>query len=675
MSQPNQPAQRPVITATLRSAVIAASSTMAPEFVVTVVGKPYVAVELSDDPSFATQRRSRSTDPLRYFNTHTGLRESFRNGLTVAGRQLKPGLSGRATAGPAGTYRVNYRLDQSVWDALRVKGGPGRVYYRVLSFSTVDQNGQPGGDRASSFDQPAMYVPAPPYLIIRGEGRSGTYQPPAARTSMSINQLAALELDSASGRLRQRGASSTDPAPFTLRGFNVSGLHYRQFNWAYLRPGPDKPTCHKSLPPPLPGDPPRATGCYRPSSRWYQSAGLDQDLFDQLRDLNITVVRLPLNQDWVLHGYTPKPNEGGSPLLGEEYLRDVDQIVAWAAQRNIYTVLEIHYGIIIGSPERMYEPYLPDANTVTAWALLNQRYRAVPAVLVDLLNEPHPLMNKDDLYTGIVPFERGREREDWVELWHDWVRLFEEGLHDKDIGNPDALVFVSGIHGAGSSGSLRHMPVRRLVAYGRDDEPAQTVDTSRKRSTTKLGQPLPNLVYSSHLYCEHTSEGQRGDNVAYWLAVGAAEVGTVPPQPGAARTYPVFLGEWGPDRDSLDGAGRFQASKADPDPRGRVSALAGRIKAPSLPASAALVGWAAWSIGDNPHIDARDIVDLTCCQPQNEQIAYAKQVEAARKNNTTRPKPPTTSFQRISRNAAKNRDDLAFSEWGTIALTTLPPRP
>jgi hypothetical protein len=478
-SQAKQPpppvAPRPDITATFRSAVLDATSVNGPEFILTVAGKPHLVVELSTDPSFKPPPRTNASDPIRFFSTLTG-QDSPSLPLPWT---LQPGYRGRAEAGPAGTFRARYVLPSTLWKEFAKENGPNRLFYRAIAFSAFDENGQPAGT-SYSWEKPTLEVPFPPFLIIRREKPSSTddYVPPAARPSITPPDLIPLRIDASSRLMKDQ--KGVDTSAVTLRGVNISGLQHRQFNWPQPFPGTRVPTCGNSPLATKADDPPLAKNCPVDSTRWHESVGITQELFGQLKRMgkDCNVIRLTFNQDWVLRGLAPPPSEKTAAKSGEEYLKDIDQIISWAAGEGIYVILAMHTLRAVlksdGTFDRIYEPHLPDANSVTCWRLLSQRYFGAPSVLFDLCNEPHPVENDRDnpFYTGI----RVAKAEQWIELWHNWVRLLEEGLHSREFGREDRLLVVSGIHGAGRSSSLRQMPVRKLVEYGRSDEKPQSVD-------------------------------------------------------------------------------------------------------------------------------------------------------------------------------------------------------
>ncbi|MCS6911617.1 MAG: cellulase family glycosylhydrolase [Myxococcales bacterium] len=106
-------------------------------------------------------------------------------------------------------------------------------------------------------------------------------------------------------------------------------------------------------------------------------AGLKQaglaDLQAELRawrvDWGAQIIRLPLAMDFWLDSTT--------------YQRDLDEVVAAAAQEGLYLMLELH-----GTSTHLSEP-LPLPGSDAVWRDLARRYGAQPHVVFDLWNEPH----------------------------------------------------------------------------------------------------------------------------------------------------------------------------------------------------------------------------------------------------------------------------------------------
>jgi aryl-phospho-beta-D-glucosidase BglC (GH1 family) len=209
------------------------------------------------------------------------------------------------------------------------------------------------------------------------------------------------------------------------------------------------------------------------------------------------VIRLPFNQEWCLNGRT-----GHS---AEEYLASIDQMISWAAALGAYTILDLQwldvetvYGLTRDENGVMREnhvPPTPKTPTIRLWTTLAERYQNEPAVLFDLLNEPHDRLTDDVHPIHLVDADGQIVDSDQSivgpEEWVPWAtRLVAEVRAIK----PNGIIFVGGVDWAFDLRQIR-------------------ID-------------VPNVVYSAHIYPNRDP----GD---WWKAIsGCNEV-------------PVFVGEWG----------------------------------------------------------------------------------------------------------------------------------
>jgi hypothetical protein len=150
------------------------------------------------------------------------------------------------------------------------------------------------------------------------------------------------------------------------------------------------------------------------------------------------------------------------------------------------------------------------------WRVLFERYQGEPAVLFDLLNEPHGSTT--------------------LQTWHSTARTLIDGLRPI---HPRSLIFLSGLDWAYD---LRGFP---LTATG--------------------GGEYPNIVYSTHVYPTKGSKkgpwtwtgpstDQRNHKPDPWVGANAPDGPANPygPDPNwfhafgqLSATRPVFAGEWG----------------------------------------------------------------------------------------------------------------------------------
>jgi endoglucanase len=280
----------------------------------------------------------------------------------------------------------------------------------------------------------------------------------------------------------------------------------------------------------------------RGDASFLEAAGLDEGELQEIGGTwRANVIRVPFNQDFVLRGRGARS--------AAEYLDALDRLIAWAAASGAYTVLDLQWMDADTAFGRHHDgtvnrvPPLPNAASIDAWGTLAARYRDEPAVLFDLFNEPHdPTFDDVNPLMGVLPsgeLWRLPGRQVGMEEWQPWARKLIDVTRAE---RPDALVFVSGV---GWAYDLRGMPL---------------ID--------RAGNPLPNVVYSTHVYpWLRTRTFARGSLEADWTrAFGHL-----------AERVPVFAGEWGGGNDDL-GWGQ------------RLNAYFDRLG----------MGWAAWSWADWP---------------------------------------------------------------------------
>lgn len=196
-------------------------------------------------------------------------------------------------------------------------------------------------------------------------------------------------------------------------------------------------------------------------------AGICESEFDEIASWGANLVRIPFNQAWALKTSEYDP---------EAYLSALDQVIALAAERDAYTMLDLQW-LDADSPRGRlpngranFVPPLPNLRTIELWRQLASRYRGEPAVLYDIFNEPHdPLPGDPGEFEGIrsdqtlVPIRRRCVTS--VE-WQPWAIRLVSAIRCEHTG---ALIFVSG------------------VDWGYDLERLPCAD-------------LEGVVYSSHVY-------------------------------------------------------------------------------------------------------------------------------------------------------------------------------
>jgi hypothetical protein len=259
--------------------------------------------------------------------------------------------------------------------------------------------------------------------------------------------------------------------PVLLRGVNRSGLEYSR-----------------------PGD-----------AGFLTAAGLTEDEIREIvQEWRSNIIRLPFNQDWALHGRDSHS--------AEEYLAAIDQVISWAAALGAYTILDLQwldadtvYGHTKdkdGSRSDNHVSPTPNAESIELWQTLAKRYRDEPAVLFDLLNEPHDPLDDDFLAVHLIgPHGEVIDSTQSVIGPEEWVSWAERLVAEIRSIRPTGIVMVGGVDWA--------FDLRRIEI------------------------PAPNIVYSAHIYSNRRA-------------------GTWRKAFGNSQTLPVFVGEWGGSDPDLD---------------------------------------------------------------------------------------------------------------------------
>lgn len=278
--------------------------------------------------------------------------------------------------------------------------------------------------------------------------------------------------------VRNRIVDANNAEPVTLRGVNRSGLEYAE-------PGHDG---------------------------FLAAACLTQAEIEIIvRQWGANIVRLPLNQDWVLRG------RGNFPA--ESYLQAIDTVIAWAAELGAYTLLDLQwldadteFGFNFDGSVNRVAP-LPNADSIELWTLLAERYRDEPAVLFDLFNEPHSPLEDDTnalcIVTDTGVLQSIDPRDITADDWNRWAALLAARIRKI---HPDSLLFASGIDWGFNFNGVR-------VTLDHVD--------------------APDIVYSAHVYPNRRR--------LEW----SHRFGFV----GVDR--PLFIGEWGGGEEDILWGARF----------------------------------------------------------------------------------------------------------------------
>lgn len=479
--------------------------------------------------------------------------------------------------------KVTWQVPSDAWE--RLASFP-RIFYRAVGTTAA-------GRRVYSLDDGlARELP-----FLHGRPSDAFYTP-----SLVLPSLPPLSV--ADAAVRREGTS----APFVFRGVTVSGLnHARYFH------GPAGPETE--------GEP-----AARRVQRWIDAAHVTPALLDRLREMRVNLIRLPLNQDWLLMGYhEPELPEFAQGEMSEymRYLEDIDQVIAWAGERCIYVMLSLHTLRLSGPAKGVIDPlrdplrrrlhdearrqpynaHLPDHRSWLFWSVLAQRYNGCSTVMFDLCNEPHevnPSYWDGDEYRGMLPpgsaLRAALDPEAQLSWWRaEWTRLAEalEGLVHRY--NRDALVFVSGFGGPCWSASLERMQFRSQAGN-------------------------PNIVLAVHWYW---SRSLGPDTWRRYLGFNKPD-GTTTDMPQVR--YPVFVKEWGIETPGAitqepasqpagDEYRRHWQNRAMPDYETLtgwgsrlIDFFAGLAARRGERADGGFAGFAAWSTGDKPRIFEREMI-------------------------------------------------------------------
>lgn len=514
-----------------------------PQFEVVTDQPLFLAIEVTTDNSlFDTGNKSRRNPAgnLNFYNTFEG--------LTV------PPIQGQSLR-TAPNNRTSFSLPNKVW---KVFSRHHKIYYRVIVAHLMLRGRPVGVGFISTRDR--EYKDAP-YIHVLLAPVSQYYNRSSSPSSRSKTPWLMVEGNRLieGNRRRPPQRAGTRPA-IVLRGVNFSGLQYRQHNW---------------------GTPQGQT-----SQRWWQAAGITQARIQEIASWGAKIIRLPINQDWVLNGVANKN--------GIEYLKDIDQIVDWAATEGMYTLLDLQVLDTRTYPPPERTQPMPNNLSLLFWRILAGRYQRDPAVLYDLCNEPHkPKGRKENIYRNKQRGYWPNSGKGWVDLWHEWVRQIEAVIHDV---HRDAVIFVSGIGGPCYAASLRSMPV-----------PMQPLHVRNPR-------PLPNAVYSCHIYYHSQDDGDGVDDSP------GKKMGTLNPThwdywfgfKRLCEKHPIFIGEFGAEPENLNpnfaNLTATQKQKVINDMRKWGTELITyltKLRQRQGNKWPGLAGWTSWSWGDRPYLVQR----------------------------------------------------------------------
>jgi hypothetical protein len=164
----------------------------------------------------------------------------------------------------------------------------------------------------------------------------------------------------------------------------------------------------------------------------YSRGVVTNAVLDEIASWGANFLRLPFNQEWLL----------GDP----GYLDELERAAHDAAVRGLYVLFDLHwlaYGRRRGSnPDgsNVATPPLPDGDSPRAWARMAERFAQHPAVMFDLLNEPHDRLAGDAFPLQAADGSLLGSQVGAAE-WHPWVRRLAEEIRRHA---PETALFVSG---------------------------------------------------------------------------------------------------------------------------------------------------------------------------------------------------------------------------------------
>jgi hypothetical protein len=262
------------------------------------------------------------------------------------------------------------------------------------------------------------------------------------------------------------------------------------------------------------GQPVRLRGLNIASLEWTdEGENVQRSLEVAITDWGCNIVRVPLTQDrWF--GRAPTQTDGGA-----RYRSIVDALVAGAAQRGAYILLDLHWSNSGVWGENIGQHSMPDTGSLFFWGAVARRYANHPAVLMGLYNEPHDISWDVWLRGGAVD-EKARSR-----TRHDPTKPLERTrttVRYRAIGHQELYDVV---RAAGATENV-------VVAGG--------LDWAYDLAGLAKGYAISgtNIVYDAHVY-----PGKDWKPELSW------ENAFITP----SRQLPVLVGEWGGSMERDEG--------------------------------------------------------------------------------------------------------------------------
>ncbi len=264
---------------------------------------------------------------------------------------------------PAGVQALEVSLD---WRIINLKPGKKGWFDARIMMDVVDARGQ-------------KLKPQPPPIFSRGNTKDGDWQ---SRTVTFLVPEGGVSLEFMPGLLEVRSGTldldnivikPTDPAPVIARAearaaARAKTIVPREEDNKAAWPAELKVSGNRLVDPD--GNEVWLQGLNVPSLEW--SPGGEQvhkSVVVGIEEWNANVIRIPVKEEYWFGEHS---SDGG-----KAYRDIVDQMITLAANRGAYSVLDLHR---YRAPTQKFADFWTDAAT---------RYKNHPAVMFDLMNEPH----------------------------------------------------------------------------------------------------------------------------------------------------------------------------------------------------------------------------------------------------------------------------------------------
>jgi endoglucanase len=205
---------------------------------------------------------------------------------------------------------------------------------------------------------------------------------------------------------------------------------------------------------------------WSPANPWGAQTGDATPNWNAIKTWKVNTVRLPLNEaSWLGYQCVDVAGAKRDPDPGHNYQAMVKQSVAEATAAGLYVILDLHWSAPKNVCPLAQNPMADADNSLNFWTSIADAFKANPAVLFDLFNEPYTYWLRTagtewqvimqggtmtQYVTGGTPYQ--------VVL--DWqVASMQQMLNAVRATGATNVVLVAGVNWAGDlSGWLKNMP-------------------------------------------------------------------------------------------------------------------------------------------------------------------------------------------------------------------------